>query len=75
MARNRMGKGPFGLRITPDDIRTCFAFLRRAVALVARGLPGVELGPRPARRFISGHALRGIGARPSWPAAAFRRRP
>ena len=75
MARIHVGKGPFGLRITPDDIRACFAFLRRAAALVTRGLPGAAEGPRPARRFAGGHLLKGSPARPTGAAAEFRRRP
>jgi hypothetical protein len=71
MARTTAGKGPFGLRITPDDIRKCFSFLRRAAALVSRGFPGVELGPHPGRWT----SLKDARRLPSRRSAENRRRP
>ena len=50
MTRTSVGRRPSGLRITPDDIRDCFTFLRRAALLVQKGLPGTDYGPCAPRR-------------------------
>ena len=63
MARTFLRRRPYGFRITPDDIRECFAFLRGAALLVRKGLPNDAPGSW-ATRWIAGRS-----------AAAFRRRP
>lgn len=63
MKRSCFGRGPFGLRVTPDDIRDCVPFLRSAAQLVQKGCPDRVGMPWAPWRIV------GI------PAAAFRRRP
>ncbi len=50
MTRTSVGRRLSGLRITPDDIRDCFSFLRRAALLVQKGLPATDYGPCAPRR-------------------------
>ena len=48
MSRKAVRGGAFGLRVTPDAIRRCVSFLRRAASLVRKGFPDIARGPRPA---------------------------
>jgi hypothetical protein len=48
MSRKAVRHGACGLRVTPSTIRGCWSFLKRAVALVNKGLPDIARGSRPA---------------------------
>jgi len=50
MMRTSVGRRTLGLRVTPDDIRDCHSFLRRAALLVRRGFSDSAYGPCAPRR-------------------------
>jgi len=63
LKRTCFGRGPFGLRVTPDDILNCCSFLRGAAQMLLKGITRRDPAPWAPWRIVGR------------PAAAFRRRP